>query len=101
MLEDFGKMDLIADIIETAKSITRFIYTYPPVLNMMKKYTHWKDILLPSSSHAAMNFVALMNLVSVQEDLRTMVTSEEWIESPYSKKPDAVAMANIIVSLPF
>ncbi|PKA63141.1 hypothetical protein AXF42_Ash007937 [Apostasia shenzhenica] len=101
MLEDFSKMDSVIDIIESAKSITGFIYCYAPVLNILKKYTNGKELLLPIQSHAAMNFVALKSLACLQDELRTLVTSEEWIESPYSKKPDGVAVANLVVSLPF
>ncbi|XP_020571096.1 uncharacterized protein LOC110018198 isoform X2 [Phalaenopsis equestris] len=98
ILEDFSKMDSMIDTIESAKSLTRFIYRTVPVLNMMKKYTHGKDLLRPASSRAAMNFVALKSLVCLKEELRNMVTSEEWLESPYSKKPDGVAMANLILN---
>ena len=47
MLEDIGKLDTIGVIIESAKSITAFIYSHAVVLNMMKKYTNGKDLLLP------------------------------------------------------
>lgn len=101
ILEDFSKMELMNDVIESAKSITGFIYNYAPVLNMMKRYTNGRDLLFPAISRAAMNFVALKSLVGLQGELRNMVTSEEWLSSLYSEKPDGAAMANLVVNFPF
>ncbi|XP_072995838.1 uncharacterized protein [Typha latifolia] len=101
MLEDFGKMDAINEIIENAKSITGFIYNNAYVLNMMKKYTHGKDLLLPAETRAAMNFITLKNMTSLKEELSSMVTSEEWIDCQLSKKPGGIAVTNLIGSSTF
>lgn len=96
MLDDIAKQELIAENIENAKSITAFIYSHGVVLNMMKKYTNGKDLLLPCETRSAMNFLALKSMVELKDELRTMVASEEWMECPYSKKPAGVAITDLI-----
>ncbi|XP_020244128.1 uncharacterized protein LOC109822351 [Asparagus officinalis] len=101
MLEDIGKLEAIAEVIENAKSITSFIYNHGVVLNMMKKYTNGRDLLLPCEARSAMNFLTLKSMISLKEELRAMVASEEWMECPYSKKPLGIAITNLINSLLF
>ncbi|XP_010906592.1 uncharacterized protein [Elaeis guineensis] len=101
MLEDIGKLEAISEIIENAKTVSGFIYNHVIVLNMMRKYTNGKDLIIHSDTRAAMNFVTLKNMTCLKEDLRAMVSSEEWMECPYSNKPGGIAMADLIGSLPF
>ncbi|XP_038980983.1 uncharacterized protein LOC103704145 [Phoenix dactylifera] len=101
MLEDIGKLEAINEVIENAKTITGFIYNHAIVLNMMRKYTNGKDLIIPSDTRAAMNFITLKSMTSLKEELRAMVSSEEWMECLCSKKPGGIAMANLIGSLEF
>lgn len=101
MLEDIGKLEAISEIIENAKTITGFIYNHAVVLNMMRKYTNGKDLIIPGGTRAAMNFITLKSMTSLKEELRAMVSSEEWMESPCSKKPGGIAITNLIGSLEF
>ena len=39
MLEDLGKIDWIKDTIDSAQSITKFIYNHATVLSLMRKFT--------------------------------------------------------------
>jgi hypothetical protein len=45
MLEDIGKQNWIKKTIEHAKCITKYIYNYSWVLNLMRKNTRGKDIV--------------------------------------------------------
>ncbi|XP_008778107.4 uncharacterized protein LOC103697942 [Phoenix dactylifera] len=101
MLEDIGKLEAISEIVENAKTVTGFIYNHAIVLNMMRKYTSGRDLIIPSNTRASMNFVALKSMACLKEDLSAMVSSEEWMECPYSKKPGGVAMTNLVGSLEF
>lgn len=101
MLEDISKQETICDIIENAKFVTAFIYSHVAVLNMMKKYTNGKDLLLPSETRSAMNFLTLKNMVALKDELRAMIASEEWMDCPYSKKPGGIAITNLVSNLLF
>jgi len=101
MLEDIGKQETISEVIENAKSITSFIYSHAVVLNMMKKYTNGKDLLLPCETRSAMNFLTLKSMIGLKDELRAMVASEEWMNCPYSKKPAGIAISNLISNLLF
>ncbi|KAJ4972262.1 hypothetical protein NE237_005361 [Protea cynaroides] len=101
MLEDFGKFEWINAILEQAKSITRFVYNHVDVLNMMRRYTYGKDLIQPAITRSATNFTILQGMVSLKNGLQAMVTSQEWMDSPYSKNPDGLALIDVIYSQPF
>lgn len=87
ILEDFGNMDWISEVIEQAKTITRFVYNYSEVSNIVRRYTFGNDIVEPGVTRFATNFTTLKRLVDLRHNLQAMVTSQEWMDCPYSKKP--------------
>ncbi|XP_010262570.1 PREDICTED: uncharacterized protein LOC104601077 [Nelumbo nucifera] len=101
MLEDFGKFEWINAILEHVKSMTRFIYNHVVVLNMMRKYTYGKDLIQPALTRSATDFTILQNMVNLKSNLQDMVTSQEWMDCPYSKKPEGLTMIDIIYSQSF
>ncbi|XP_062212864.1 uncharacterized protein LOC133913667 isoform X2 [Phragmites australis] len=100
MLEDFSKVGAISEIIGNAKAITGFVYNSTFALNLMKKYLHGKDLLVPAETRAAMNFVTLKNMYSVKETLQAMVNSDEWIHFLLPKK-GGIEVSNLVSSLQF
>ncbi|GJN22836.1 hypothetical protein PR202_gb10436 [Eleusine coracana subsp. coracana] len=86
MLEDFSKEGAISEIISSAKAITGFVYNSSSALNLMKKYLHGKDLLVPAETRSAMNFVTLKNLYNLKDALQAMVNSDEWIHYLLPKK---------------
>ncbi|XP_058099344.1 uncharacterized protein LOC131243782 isoform X2 [Magnolia sinica] len=98
MLDDIGKLDMITNLLGHSQSITKFIYNHGVVLNMMRKYTGGKDLLHPINTRFATNFIALQTMVSLKDRLKAMVTSQEWMNCPYSKKPLGIKMADLICS---
>ncbi|XP_043697120.1 uncharacterized protein LOC122647875 [Telopea speciosissima] len=101
MLEDFGKFEWINATLEQAKSITRFVYNHVEVLNMMRRYTYGKDLIQPAITRSATNFTILQGMVSLKNSLQAMVTSQEWMDSPYPKNPDGLALIDVIYSQAF
>ncbi|KAG6535220.1 uncharacterized protein LOC122015432 [Zingiber officinale] len=101
MLEDISKLGVISEIIENAKAITGFMYSHATILNMMRNHTNGKDLIVSCNSRPAMSFIALKNMISLKENLRTMITSEEWLDSPYSRKPAGLLITDLICSLNF
>ncbi|RWR81594.1 zf-BED domain-containing protein/DUF659 domain-containing protein/Dimer_Tnp_hAT domain-containing protein [Cinnamomum micranthum f. kanehirae] len=101
MLEDIEKLEWINTTTERAQSISKFIHNHSAVLNMMRKHTGGKELIQPNNTRSAANFTTLQNMVSLKENLRAMVTSQEWLDCPYSKKPISVQMTDLFCSQTF
>lgn len=101
MLEDIRKLDRINKVFEQAKSIARFIYNHSVVLNMMRRFTFGVDLVELGVTHLAADFTTLKRMVNIKHNLHSMVTSDEWMESPYSKKPEGLTMLDHITSQSF
>ncbi|XVE52631.1 hypothetical protein DITRI_Ditri02bG0137500 [Diplodiscus trichospermus] len=101
ILEDFAKLEWINTIIEQARSITRFIYNNSVVLNMVRRYTFGNDIVEPVVTPSATNFAILTRMVDLKNNLQAMVTSQEWIDCPYSKKPGGLEMLDLVSNQSF
>ncbi|KAH0851685.1 hypothetical protein HID58_094545 [Brassica napus] len=86
MLEEFGKIDWIREIIEQARTVTRIIYNHSGVLNLMKKFTYGNDILQPAFTTYSTNFATMARIAELKPHLQAMVTSSEWNECSYSKE---------------
>ncbi|XP_038678831.1 uncharacterized protein LOC119980269 [Tripterygium wilfordii] len=101
ILEDFAKVDWISETIEKARSITKFVYNHSAVLNMVRRYTYGNDIVEPGVTRFATNFTTLKRLIDLKHNLQSMVTSQEWMDSPYSKKPEGLDMLDLISNQSF
>ncbi|XP_077238960.1 uncharacterized protein LOC143880095 [Tasmannia lanceolata] len=96
ILEDFGKLEWINIVFSRAQSVARFIYNHGIILNMMRKYTGGKELLEPSSTRIATDFITLRSMVNQKDNLRAMFTSQEWMGCPYSKTPVGVELTELI-----
>ncbi|GKV28405.1 hypothetical protein SLEP1_g37470 [Rubroshorea leprosula] len=101
ILRDFSKIGSINAIIEQARSITRFMYNHSEVLNMVRRYTFGIDVIEPAVTHSATNFTTLKRIVDLKQNLQSVVTSQEWVDSPYSKKPGGLEMLDIVSNQSF
>ena len=52
----------------------------------MRKYTGRREILPPTPTHFAKNFIALQSILSQKDALGAMVTSREWTIFAYAKE---------------
>ncbi|KAL2928026.1 Acetyl-coenzyme A carboxylase carboxyl transferase subunit beta [Bienertia sinuspersici] len=101
MLEDFGKFEWINTVVEQCKSITRFIYNHSVVLNMMRRYTFGVDLVVPDVSPYVTNFRTVKRIVDLKHNLQGLLTSQEWVDSCFSKKEGALAILDLISDLSF
>ncbi|KAJ8760344.1 hypothetical protein K2173_011897 [Erythroxylum novogranatense] len=101
IFEDFSKLEWINSIIEQARSITRFVYNHSVVLNMLRRYTSGHDIIEPGTTRFATNFSTLKQIVNLKHALQSMVTSQEWMDCPYSRKPGGLEMLDLISNQSF
>lgn len=101
ILEDFAKLEWINAIIEQARAVTRFVYNHSVILNMLRRYTYGNDIVEPGITRSATNFTTLRRMISLKPNLQAMVTSQEWMDCPYSKKPGGLEMLDIVSNQSF
>lgn len=101
ILEDFGKVVWINEILEQARSVTRFVYNHSVVLNMMRRYTFGNDLVVPGVTRFDTNFATLKRMVDLKHNLQSMVTSQEWMDCSYSKKSGGLTMLDFLSSESF
>jgi hypothetical protein len=63
MLEDMEKIPWIKEIVESARSVTKYIYIYNHtyVLTLMRQFTWNKELVCPSITRFATSFIALQS----------------------------------------
>ncbi|XP_010247484.1 PREDICTED: uncharacterized protein LOC104590486 isoform X2 [Nelumbo nucifera] len=101
MLEEFGKMDQVKEVLARAKRISQFIYNHAWVLNLMRKKTGGRDIVRPAITRFATNFLALQSIVSLKDPLHEMFTSTSWMQSAFSKQRAGIEVAETVVDPSF
>ncbi|XP_052301372.1 uncharacterized protein LOC112325849 [Populus trichocarpa] len=85
ILQDIGKLQSVCCVVEHASSITKYIYNHYYPLYLMRKFTGGKEILCPTPTCFATNFIALQSILAHKDELRAMVTSREWVSFAYAK----------------
>lgn len=101
ILEDIGKKKSVGSVLENAKKITRFIYSYDWVVDYMKRYTEGRELLRPVITRFATNFITLESLVRHKTGLKEMFNSTEWKNTRYAKMDGAKEAKNVIESKDF
>ncbi|XP_071724003.1 uncharacterized protein [Rutidosis leptorrhynchoides] len=101
MLDDFAKIEWINAVIEQAKSITRYVYNNAVVLNMLRRFNFGNDIIEPGLTRVASSFSTLKRMINLKHNLQSMVTSQEWVDCPYSKQIGGLEMLDIVSNQSF
>ncbi|XP_042947297.1 uncharacterized protein LOC122280460 isoform X2 [Carya illinoinensis] len=96
MLEDIGKQEWVATVLEEARSITRYIYSNAWTLNMMRKFTCGRELIRPRMTRFVTNFLSLRSIVIQEDNLKHMFSHTDWLSSIYGKGPDAQAMKSLL-----
>jgi hypothetical protein len=86
VLEGIGKMRKFKNTLDSAKSLTIFIYAHHRILSLMRKFTKKRDIVRPGVTRFASVFLTLQSLYEKKDQLRMMSQSEEWEKISYVKK---------------
>ncbi|RVW59756.1 hypothetical protein CK203_096375 [Vitis vinifera] len=101
MLEKIGMMDTTREILDKAKTITRFIYSHAMVLNLMRNHTLVHDLVKPSKSKSAIPFLTLQNIVLEKGRLEKMFISSEWKTSCWASRREGKRVADIVLDPSF
>ena len=83
------KHDWVKDVIEQAKSITKYIYNPSWVLNLMRKTAGNRELVRPAITRFATHILTLQSLISQEENLQKMFSCDEWISSKWARRQDA------------
>jgi hypothetical protein len=86
VLEGIGKMRKFKNTLDSAKSLTIFIYAHHKTLSLMRKFTKKRDIVRPGVTRFASTFLTLQSLYEKKDQLRMMSQSEEWEKISHVKK---------------
>ncbi|XVE92860.1 hypothetical protein REPUB_Repub01dG0139600 [Reevesia pubescens] len=101
MLHDIGKLDEVCNIVNHASKITKYIYNHCYALYLMRKHTNGREILRPTPTRLATNFIALQSILAKNDALRAMVTSKEWTTSAYSKDKNGRKFVDLVLDSTF
>ncbi|XP_031394655.1 uncharacterized protein LOC116206052 [Punica granatum] len=96
ILSDIGKLDEVNDIVTHASKIAKYIYNHCFALNLMRKFTSGQEILRPTPTRFATNFIALQSVLAQHNALRAMVTSSEWTSSSHAKESKAKEFVKLL-----
>ncbi|XP_059661220.1 uncharacterized protein LOC132307463 isoform X3 [Cornus florida] len=97
MLEDIGKIPSISTTMQRAVELNSYIYMRPKLLNIMKNFTHKKELLRPAKTRFATCFITLSSIHKQKNNLRKMFTSEEWSRSKWAKEEAGKRVASYVL----
>lgn len=95
ILENIFKIPSLHKTFSKAMQINGFIYNLPGLLNMTRHYTKQRQLLRPAKTHFASAFVILHCIYCQKKNLRKMFTSNEWLNSKWTKEPMGKKCCNI------
>ena len=96
MLEDIGKLAWIHEVVDKAKSITKYIYNHTNVLHTMRIYTEGKELVQPAMTRFATNFISLQSVVQQKINLKRMFLGPEWMASKHSKTLEGIEIVALV-----
>jgi hypothetical protein len=96
ILEDMGKIPYIKDIVESARSITKFIYNHAYVLSLMRRFTNNRELVHPAITRFATSFISLQSLLACMWEVKRMFLSDEWHGLSFSRKPEGEAICRLV-----
>ncbi|XP_059626969.1 uncharacterized protein LOC132269733 [Cornus florida] len=97
MLEDIGKLPSIFRTMQRAVELNSYIYMRPKLLNIMRNFTHKKELLRPAKTRFATCFITLSSIHKQKNNLRKMFTSEEWNRSKWAKEEAGKRVASYVL----
>ncbi|TXG72825.1 hypothetical protein EZV62_001404 [Acer yangbiense] len=101
MLEGIGKLPRFKKTLDSAKSLTIFIYAHHTTLALMRTFTKKRDIVRPGVTRFASAFLTLQSILEKKDRLRAMFTSSDWDKCKWSKSVKGNAAYSTVLSTVF
>ncbi|KAH9750783.1 HAT transposon superfamily protein [Citrus sinensis] len=96
MLEKIGTIDFAREILEKAKTITKFIHGHTTVLKLFGDFTGKRNLIKPSKLRSAMPFLTLENIVAEKKNLKAMFASFEWNRTKWASRTEGKRIVNLV-----
>lgn len=96
MLEKIGTIDFAREILEKAKTITKFIHGHATVLKLFRVFTGNRNLIKPSKLRSAMPFLTLENIVAEKKNLQAMFASSEWNTTKWASRTEGKRIVNSV-----
>jgi len=98
ILEDIGnQVPKVKIVLKKSMFINAYTHSYVPLLNMMRRFTSQKNLHRPAITRFATSFITLSSFHKQRNNLRKMVTSQEWTDSKWSKEAKEKKIASYIL----
>ncbi|KAK1376692.1 hypothetical protein POM88_032936 [Heracleum sosnowskyi] len=78
-------------------AINSFIYTKSALVNMLREFTHHRELIRPAKTRFATAFLTLSRIRNQKANLHTMFISQKWITSKYYKDPNGRRIASYVL----
>lgn len=96
MLEKIGTIDFAREILEKAKTITKFIHGHATVLKLFRDFTGKRNLIKPSKLRSAMPFLTLENIVAEKKNIKAMFASFEWNRTKWASRTEGKRIVNLV-----
>lgn len=98
MLEDIGKnIPKVKIALKKSMAINAYIHSSVALVNLMRRFTNQRNLHRPAVTRFATSFITLSSIHKQKNNLRKMVTSQEWSNSKWSKDAGGKKMASYIL----
>lgn len=101
MLEDIGEIPPVKDAIKKCIYMNAYIYSHVNLVNMMRRFTNQRNLHRPAVTRFATSFITLSQFHKQQNNLRKLVTSDEWNESKWAKEAGSKKVKQYILQQSF
>ena len=96
MLEDMGKMSFIKEVVNQARTLTKFIYNHAFVLSVMRRFKRNKELLHPTITRFSNSFISLQSILQSQFELKEIFVYDEWCDCAFNLRRDGTAIAKLM-----
>ncbi|OAY70615.1 hypothetical protein ACMD2_21314, partial [Ananas comosus] len=100
MMSDFGEINRVKKIVDTAQRVSKYLYNHLWVHALMMKFTG-RELVRPGITRFATNFIALNSILQNKNGLKSMFASDDWQTSRYASTADGKSIEQIIMSAKF
>ncbi|GJY41374.1 retrovirus-related pol polyprotein from transposon RE1 [Tanacetum coccineum] len=98
MLEDIGNLERVKSCLKKAMFMNGYKITIWMYVNMMRRFTNQRNLHRPAITRFATSFITLAQLHKQRNNLQRMITSDNWVNSKWSKETAGKEMVRTILS---
>ncbi|XP_035841350.1 uncharacterized protein LOC118488219 [Helianthus annuus] len=101
MLEDFGKIKKIKEMLKSAMFVNAYIYNHVGLVNMMRRFTNSHNLHRPAVTRFATSFITISQMHKQKHILQKMIVSSEFLNSKWGKEVGGKRLYSILIKEKF